>query len=141
MIQSVSSKTGANIRRICQVLDLPRSSFYHAARPTPTQEEDQTLGDKIVEIFNHHCGRYGYRRIYLDLKELNMDCSPARVRRLMRERGLIARKSRQYVPKTSDGRADAPSANRIINIKPTAPNEIWQIICAQIWFVMTSKRP
>jgi transposase InsO family protein len=125
MIQSVSSKTEANFRHICQVLDLPRSSFYHTALPTPTQEEDQTLGDKLVDIFNHHCGCYSYRRIYLNHKELRRDCSPARVRRLMRGRGLIAPKSRQYVPKTSDGRVNAPAANRVINIKPTTPNEIW----------------
>ena len=125
MIETISRKTQASVRLICQTLSLPRSSFYHAANPTATQQSDQALGDQIEVIFKNHKGRYGYRRIHRDLKELGLICAPARVRRLMNERGLVAKKPRQFVPKTSDGRADAPSPNRIAGIIPKAPNEIW----------------
>jgi len=37
MILTVAQKTGASIRKVCEVLGEARSSFYHAAAPTATQ--------------------------------------------------------------------------------------------------------
>ena len=125
MIDDISQKTGQSIRRVCQALKLPRSSFYHASKPTPTQEEDAVLGAQIEAVFKRHLGRYGYRRIHVELKEQGQNCADARVRRLMKARGLVACKPRKFTPRTSDGRADAPSPNRIAGRTPLSPNEIW----------------
>ena len=47
MILELHSQTQAAIRQICHVLELPRSSFYHAAEATATQLEDRRLGALI----------------------------------------------------------------------------------------------
>jgi transposase InsO family protein len=88
--------------------------------------KDQTTGARIEQIFRKHRRRYGYRRIYEDLVEEGLICGHTRVRRLMAERGLKAIQPRNYVPKTSDGKADKPSPNRLFNAAmPTPPDTVW----------------
>lgn len=122
MIDSINAKTRAGVRMICDVLDLPRSSYYAAAKETPTAMRDRELAPIIARIFNDHRRRYGYRRIASDLADLGITCAPARVRRLMAANGLRALQPRSFTPKTSDGRADAPSPNLVAEEPlPTSP--------------------
>lgn len=89
------------------------------------QREDQSLGAQIEQIFQRHKRRYGYRRIAEELRGLGLTCSDERVRGLMKERELVAIQPKTYVPRTSDGRADAPSPNFLANQKlPSAPNQV-----------------
>jgi transposase InsO family protein len=113
MIQTIAQKTGGSIRKVCAVLGEARSSFYHAATPTPTQVADAGLGDLIEAVFRRHRRRYGYRRLAQELADRGVTCAPARIRRIMAERGLHALQPKTFVPRTSDGRADKPSPNLI----------------------------
>jgi hypothetical protein len=136
MIDTIRGKTGATIRRICSALSLPRSSYYQASKPTKTEMEDQQIGEQIERIFRKHLRRYGYRRIHDDLKDLEIECGPARVRRIMKERGLHAIQPKNYIPRTSDGRADQPSSNLLLDrADPTRINEVW---VGDITFIPTS---
>lgn len=138
MILLLHSQTQASIRQICHALELPRSSFYHAAQATSTQREDLRLGALIQEIFKRNRRRYGYRRIGQELQDHDIACAPARLRRLMRQRGLRAIQPKNYLPKTSDGRADRPSANLLAQEPmPTRPNQAW---AGDITFIPTASR-
>ena len=108
MIEQIHQQTGHGIRPICQVLAVPRSSYYHASNITPCQTADIVLGDLIEAIFKRHRRRYGYRRIHSDLSDQGIVCAATRVRRIMEEHGLRAIQPKTHVPKTSDGRADKP---------------------------------
>ena len=126
MILSIKSQTNASIRRICDVIKIPRSSFYFAANPSSSQLADQTMSSAIERIFRQHKRRYGYRRIVKQLADEGTICAPARVRRLMQQRGLVALQPKNYVPKTSDGRADCPSPNLLLDRPlPACPNQVW----------------
>lgn len=126
MIGTLHEQTGHSVRRIAQTLGVPRSSHYHAAEPTATAQADAELGARIAAIFRTHRRRYGYRRIWKELQAAGHGCAPDRVRRLMRARGLHAIAPRTYVPRTSDGRADAPSPNLLADQPlPQKPNEVW----------------
>jgi putative transposase len=126
MIDSIRQDTGCSIRLICSTLGLPRSSYYHAAIPTPTQLGDKKIGGRIEEVFWRHRRRYGYRRIYEELLDQDVQCSTDRVRRLMKTSGLRAIQPKSYVPKTSDGRADKPSENLLVGKPmPQQPNQVW----------------
>lgn len=136
MIAQIAQRTGGSVRRVCAVLDLPRSSFYQAATPTPSQLADQRMGGLIEAIFQRHRRRYGYRRIGEELADRKEVCAPARIRRLMAQRGLRAIAPKNFVPKTSDGRADKPSPNLLAGQPlPTAPNRVW---ASDITFIPTS---
>ena len=88
MIDEIQQRTGAGIRSICRTLDLPRSSYYHAAQPTDSELADEHVGQLIEEIFVRHRSRYGYRRIYRELQDHDITCAPSRVLRIMKEKGL-----------------------------------------------------
>ncbi len=138
MILQLHTQTRASIRQICLALGLPRSSFYHAAEATPTQAEDFRLGGLVEEIFKRNRRRYGYRRIAQELQDHAIGCASARLRRLMRQRGLRAIQPKNYLPRTSDGRADRPSANLLAQQPlPTRPNEAW---AGDITFIPTSSQ-
>ena len=136
-MDSIHQATGHAIRVICAVLGVPRSSYYHAANPTATQRSDEKIGRLIETIFREHRRRYGYRRIYAELTAMGLPCAPERVRRIMRERGLQALQPRRFVPKTSDGRADRPSLNLLLDQPlPETPNAVW---AGDITYIPTGK--
>jgi putative transposase len=136
MIQIVAQKTGGSVRKVCAVLGEARSSFYHAATPTATQVADTGLGDLIEAVFRRHRRRYGYRRLAQDLSDRGVTCAPARIRRLMAQRALHALQPKNFVPKTSDGRADKPSPNLLSDQPmPTVPDRAW---AGDITFIPTS---
>jgi len=136
MIQLVAQQSGGSIRNVCKVLSLARSSFYHASTPTASQASDEKMGDMIATLFRHHRRRYGYRRLRAELSDRGVVCAPARIRRIMAQRGLRAIQPKSFVPKTSDGRADKPSPNLLADQPlPSAPNHAW---AGDITFIPTS---
>ena len=136
MIDHIHTSTGYGIRAICASLAVPRSSFYHAATPTATQTGDRQIGERIEAVFKRHRRRYGYRRIAAELADARVVCAPDRIRRLMAQRGLHALQPRTYVPKTSDGRADKPSPNLLLDQPlPDQPDQVW---AGDITFIPTA---
>lgn len=126
MITHLARQTGGSVRKVCAVLGEPRSSFYHAAKPTVTALADADLGDRIQTLFTHHRKRYGYRRLAEELADRGVRCAPARIRRLMAQRSLRALQPKNFVPKTSDGRADQPSPNLLADqALPAVPDRVW----------------
>jgi putative transposase len=136
MIQTIVHKTGASIRKVCVVLGEARSSFYHAGAPTPAQVADAGLGDLIEAVFRRHRRRYGYRRLAADLADRGVTCAPARIRRIMAQRALHAIQPKNFLPKTSDGRADKPSPN-LLSGKPL-PALLDRAWAGDITFIPTS---
>jgi transposase InsO family protein len=126
MISLIAQKTGGSVRRVCKVLGEARSSFYHASTPTATQVADTSLGELIETVFRRHRRRYGYRRVGEELSDGGVTCAPARIRRLMAQRALRALQPKNFLPKTSDGRADKPSANLLSGQPlPAVPDQVW----------------
>lgn len=136
MIALIAQKTGGSVRKVCAVLGVARSSFYHAATPTKSQLGDVHMGDLIEGVFRRHRRRYGYRRLVAELNDHDVTCAPARVRRLMAQRALRALQPKNFIPKTSDGRADRPSPNLLEGTPlPERPNRAW---AGDITFIPTS---
>jgi putative transposase len=136
MILQTKKQTGASLRQICRVLGAPRSGFYHAAKLTPMQLSDQVAGELIEAIFKRHCRRYGHRRIWRELAAGGVVCAPCRVRRIMVQRGLRAIQPKNFVPKTSDGKASRPASNLLASMREMPqPNQVWT---ADITFIPTA---
>lgn len=118
---------------ICRVLQLPRSTFYHQCSTSDKQADDQELTEKIRQIFIAHAGRYGYRRVWAELKRQGEGCGRNRVRRLMAQAGLRAIQPRSHRPCTSDGKASEPAPNLLLGKDlPSTPNQAW---AADITFI------
>ena len=71
-------------------LKLARSSFYYHAQSNNAVESYQDEKRLIEKIYHDHKGRYGYRRIHLELRKQGVMLNHKTVQRLM---GLLGLKS------------------------------------------------
>ena len=86
------------LEAIAEYPELPiiaRSSYYKIVKRKPKRPK---LIAKIKEIFNHHQGRYGYRRVALQLIKEGWSVTERAVRYWMHKLGLrdIRRNKRKY---------------------------------------------
>ena len=89
------------LKVLLQVSGLSKStySYYHSKKHLDAQkqkdEEDERIYQIILPVFEHHKGRYGYRRIILALATELEGINHKRIRRIMRERGLFGKRPKQ----------------------------------------------
>lgn len=83
----VDRKDPLPVKRQCALLDLPRSTYYHA--PKPVSDEELALMALIDRCHLKH-PFYGSRRIRDWLEDRGHQVNRKRVRRLMRTMGLVA---------------------------------------------------
>ena len=67
---------------------IARSSYYKIVKRKPKKPKRPKLIAKIKEIFNHHQGRYGYRRVALQLIKEGWSVTERAVRYWMHKLGL-----------------------------------------------------
>ncbi len=84
---------------MCRWAGVSRSGFYEwRTRPDlATTQRRQALGDRIVEIFNEADGAAGYRKVHHQLSvNEGVGAGLELVRKIMRERDLVACQPRPY---------------------------------------------
>ena len=67
---------------------MARSTFYYHIKKMGQADKDALLRKEISTIYHRHKGRYGYRRITLDLRRPGLQVNHKKVRRIMKECGL-----------------------------------------------------
>lgn len=72
---------------MCDVLDLPRSTFYY--EPIVKEEENE-LDQVIQTIFSKSRNNYGTRKIKVELNKQGYSVSRRRIGRIMNELGLVS---------------------------------------------------
>lgn len=72
---------------MCNVLQLPRSTYYYEAKER-VSEDDVT--SSIIEIFQNSRQNYGTRKIKVELTKLGHQVSRRRIGRVMKEQGLVS---------------------------------------------------
>lgn len=91
-----------------------RSRFYEYLKRLSRQDaREKSAADRVRDCFWIHKRRYGSRRLAHELK-----MGRFRVRRLMREQGLVAIQPRRYKPNTTDsnhGKLISPNLLRDVN--------------------------
>lgn len=105
--------------------NMARSTWYYHMKTASRKDKYAMLKDKIREIYHHHKGRYGYRRITISLKRQGHDINHKTVQRLMGELSLKAlirvKKYRSW--KGSVGKTAPNILKR--NFNAQKPNEKW----------------
>lgn len=115
------------------ISNLPRSVFYYHIRQSTKPDKDQFLKERINHIYHKHKGRYGYRRITLELNhQLNnqgLVINHKRVQRLMQAMGLKSKiRQRKYKAYSSyqEEHQDKIKDNVLQrDFKATRPNQKW----------------
>jgi putative transposase len=116
------------VRTLCRVLDVSRSGYYAWSNrsPSPRSIEDSRIVAEVAAVFEEHKGRYGSVRITRELRDGGVRVGRHRVRRLMRQASLRARRRRQWM-RTTDSRHGHPIAPNLLarNFTVAAPNRAW----------------
>lgn len=77
---------------------MPRSTYYYQVKQLDKLDKNKAIKTEIQAIYDEHKGNYGYRRIYLGLRNRGCVVNHKKVQRLMTVMGLAARirRKRKY---------------------------------------------
>jgi putative transposase len=111
---AASAADAPTIMQMCSWLSVSKSGFYEwRGRPmSATAQRRELLKAKIKQLFDDSDGTYGYRRIHAALARTGERVSPALVRKLMRQLGLVPCQPRPY--RTTTVRGDQPGATDLV---------------------------
>jgi putative transposase len=118
------------MKKMCQVLKISMSGFYHWCNRPPSvrAKQNDQLKKRIFELFSEHNGMAGSPMITADLHDDPEFCdvSQNRVARLMREMDLKCKTLKKFVV-TTDSKHNEPVAPNLLNRKfdVKTPNTVW----------------
>lgn len=86
------------MRELLKLAEMPRSTFYYHLKNLKKEDKYKVEKDEILSIFHENKGRYGYRRITLEMRNRGYIINHKTVARLMKIMGLksIQRPKRRY---------------------------------------------
>jgi putative transposase len=104
---------------------MPRATFYYHLQGQQKPDKYEAVREQINDIFTSNKGRYGYRRVTLELHNRSIAINHKTVERLMRENGIKCqvrlKKYRSY--RGQEGRIAPNILERDFNAD--APNRKW----------------
>ncbi|MEH6956594.1 IS3 family transposase, partial [Neobacillus drentensis] len=110
---------------LVKVAGIARSTYYYWIKQMNRPDKYKEIKELINEIFEEHQGRYGYRRITLELRNRGLKINHKTVRHLMNELGIKClvrmKKYRSYRGKV--GKTAPNILER--DFKASKPNEKW----------------
>ncbi|WP_338981481.1 IS3 family transposase [Fusobacterium nucleatum] len=113
-------------KMLLKIAGISRSVYYYYIDKKDIDEKNKDVIEKIKEIYYANKGRYGYRRVTLELKNQGLNINHKKVQRLMKKLNLqsIIRKKRKY--SSYKGQVGKIAGNHIKrDFEATAPNQKW----------------
>lgn len=111
-----------SVRRQCQLLGLDRSGLYYA--PVSPDAQEIALCHRLDELYTAH-PFYGVRRMTEQLRREGNAVNPKRVRRLLRQMGLLAVYPKPRLSRPALGQTVFPYLLRGLAIQ--RPHQVWAI--------------
>jgi putative transposase len=114
-----------DLELLLNCMNMARSSYYYYEKRSQLNDKYQAVKDLIKQIYNHHKGRLGYRRITLLIRQKGIIINHKTVLRLMKILGLksIIRLKKYKSYKGEQGKIAPNILQR--NFKATQPNQKW----------------
>lgn len=105
---------------------LSASGYYYRPKRDPTEQarRDTDLRDRI-EAIQADFPKYGYRRMYAQLGRDGVIVNKKRIRRVMREYGLLPEIKRAYVQTTDSVHGYRVYPNLARDAEVNGPNQVW----------------
>jgi putative transposase len=123
-----TEKAAFPVRLLCRTLQVSRAGFYawQVRPPAPRVQRDKRLGLEIATIHAESRQRYGSPRVHAELRHRGYRTGRKRVARLMRRRGLAARRRRRFRT-TTHSQHRFPVAPNVLarQFERTAPDQAW----------------
>jgi transposase InsO family protein len=123
------------VKKMAEVLNVSKSRYYSWLKnPFVKERKNHNLECDIERIFEAKRRLYGSPRIHSELKDKGIICGHNRVEKIMRKKGLKARKKRRFI-KTTDSNHDYPIAPNIVNREFTvfSPDQTYVSDITYVW--------
>ena len=128
-----------DVQIMCDVLDVSRSGYY-AWRTRPASEREMADAEytkEIKRVFDNSRETYGYESIWRILQDEGIPCGKHRVRRLMRQEGLVVKQTKSYKRTTIANPTHQPAPNLLQgDFEADRPDAKW---CADITYIPTQE--
>ena len=109
-------------------MDIPEATYHYHIKQMHQEDPDETWNTLILETFEKHEGRYGYRRIHAELKAQGYTINHKKVQRIMQKLNLkcekFVRKSRYKSYKGTIGKV----AKNRLNRRFSTPNPLQKLV-------------
>ena len=116
------------IARKCAIMNVSRSGYYDWRQREVSRRElaNQDLDAQIQTIYHNHAGRYGYRRICEELRDMGICASLERVRRRMKRLNLKGIQHRKF-KHTTNSKHNLPIMPNLLeqNFSADQANQVW----------------
>jgi putative transposase len=127
------------LEQLCAVLNVSASGYaaWRRGGQVTTRLTDAQLLTLIRAIHREFKGRYGWPRVWEELRDRGIPAGKERVRKLMQANGIRARHKRKYKA-TTDSKHNLPVAPNLLNrhFKTERPDQAW---VADITFIPTAE--
>jgi transposase InsO family protein len=128
----------------CHVLQVTRAGYYawskrqESGKPSPRRERHRDLTEQVRLSYVRSRGTYGAPRIAAELKEQGVAVCVNTVAKLLRECGLRVRRTRRFVPRTTDSAHGQPVAPNLLDrsFAVECPDAVW---VADISYIATGQ--
>jgi len=105
-------------------MKLPRSSYYYNSKKQELFPADQALVNRIEEI-TEEFPKYGYRKVTRELHREAVPVNHKKVHRIMREKGLLVKKTKRFVRTTDSNHPYPVYPNLTKDLQVISLNQVW----------------
>ncbi|WP_132248152.1 IS3 family transposase [Marinisporobacter balticus] len=132
-----NNKKHHDIKLMCRVLKVSRSSYYKYLNKKPSNRELENveIEKKIINIHKESKNRYGAIKINESLKTLGVTISSKRTQRLMKKLGIKSIIARKYRPTSSKRKIEEQENVLKRDFNTTTINEKWVIDLTYIYTI------
>jgi putative transposase len=122
MVKALREQHGYSIEEGCQLIDLPRSSFYYASH-----KPDESQLERDLKAVAGQYPRYGSRRLFQQLRRApyHYTIGRFRTRRLMREQHLLQKMKRKRCRTTNSEHPYPRYKNLVQELAIAHPDQVW----------------
>ena len=136
MFDHIRAETAEHsVKHMCKLLGVSRSGYYdHVARTERPSAGDERVVTKMRALQSTARGTYGKRRMHRELKDDGEHIGRRRVRRLMREHGIVAVQTKLF-HKTTDSNHNLGYAPNLLaqEFRTHAPDRVWVGDITYVW--------
>ncbi|WP_438769971.1 IS3 family transposase [Brevibacillus sp. JB24b] len=114
------------IQIMCEVLNIPRSTYYsYKKEASPRENENQQITKRIMQIHLESKGRYGAPKIHFLLRSKGVSISLKRTQRLMKKADIRSITRKKFRPQSSKDRVIERPNILDQDFTTTSINEKW----------------
>ena len=124
------------IRMLCRVMQVSTSGYYDWRSRGGELVDSQRwrLGHRMKALFNESRQSLGSRQMMKQLRKEGFEIGRYRVRKLMKNLGLVVKRQKRFVL-TTDSKHALPVAKNVLNrdFAPAQKNRVWTTDITYIW--------